>query len=413
MLKNDNQLIQHQLFRIKHTEINEIFLVMGIRSFVCALIGVFIPIYLLILGYSLRQVIFVQLALSLTELLFEYVSSLFISKVGPKHVIGISMIPLICHFWLLSTIKIYHWPLWIIGACGGISLALYWQGYHYDFSRTTKKKDATKNVSKIYIIIAILGAVAPFLGGVIITKFGFNILYIIVIGLLFLVFFPLLKKTEVHKKVSIDMKKINFKFIKKDIISYSGMGIESAASSFIWPIFVYFATRNYQSVGFITSVALIITIFVTYLVGIKVNNSNRHNYIVAGSFLDSLIFVLLTFVDSFSQIMSLNVTRSLVGSIRQAPYVSEYYLHADENSRQEYILAMESSIDFVRIIFYILLIGLTYFLPDKAVIIVGLLCGAVGSTMASIMPKAKCELAECKSTSIKLIPRLRERNETN
>jgi hypothetical protein len=410
---SDHQFVQHQLFRIKHTELNEIFLVMSLRSFVCSMISIFVPIYLLILGFSLRDVLLIQLVMAIVEFSFEFVSASYISKVGPKHAIALSMPPLIAHFWMLSTISTYHWPLWFIAFCGGLALALYWQGYHYDFSKSTKKKEATKNVSQMYITLAVLGAIAPLVGGVIATNFGFEALYVVVIGLLLVVFIPLFKKSEVHTGVPIDIKKINIRHIYRDLISYGGAGIEASMSLVIWPIFVYTAVQSYQSVGFITSAALVITIFVTYFVGRKVNNTNRHKYITTGSFLDGLIFILLTFVNTFTQIISLNMARSLVSSLRMAPYTSEYYLHAGENSRQEYILAMESAIDFAKIIAFSVLIVLSYYLADKDLIIVGLLFGAVGAVMAGLMPRAKCELPYCKNKKIQLSTKMRPKHETS
>ncbi len=411
---SDHQLVQHQMFRIKHTEINEIFLVMSMRSFVCAMISIFVPIYLLSLGYSLRDVLVLHLVMFVAEFCFEFISASYISKVGPKHVIALSMPPLIAHFWMLSTLPTYHWPLWFIGFCGGVALAFYWQGYHYDFSRSTKKKNATKDVSKMYIILAVLGAVAPLIGGIIVSRFGFIALYAVVIGLLLLVFTPLLRKTEVHTGVPIDLKKIELRKISRDLFSYAGAGIEASVSLVFWPLFVYASVKSYQSVGFITSAALVVTIFVTYFVGKRVNNANRHRYITAGSVLDGVIFVLLTFVDTFVQIISLNMARSLVSSLRQAPYTSEYYLHADENSRQEYIFAMESGIDVGKIFLYAALFALSFLFSDKTLIIIGLLTGAAGALAAGLMPRAKCELPYVKKDrTIHVIPKIRTIHEAS
>ena len=114
MSLSDHQMTQHQLFRIKHTELNEIFFVMSLRSFVCSMISIFVPIYLLLLGYSLFDILILHIVMYSTEMVFEYVSASYIAEVGPKHTIALSLIPLIAHFWMLSTLPSYHWPLWFI-----------------------------------------------------------------------------------------------------------------------------------------------------------------------------------------------------------------------------------------------------------------------------------------------------------
>ncbi len=400
--------ISHQMFRIRHTELNEIFFVMSLRGFVSSMISMFIPLYLYNLGFTLRDILLTNLTMFTVEFCAEYFAAKLRNQFGPKHAIALSMPFLVAHFWLFATIPTYHWPLWFPAICGGLHLALYWQAYHYDFSRSKHKGQATKDVSNIYIILAILGAIAPFTGGWIATNFGFNYLYLIVIAALSVVFLPLLKKGERHEKQPINLSKIRIRDIWRDLLSYGGAGIEATISLVIWPMFVYLIVKTYENVGFVTSIALVLTIVTTYFVGRKVNNKNRHRFIKESSFIDSVLFALFIFVDSFVQVATLNLVQTVAASMRQAPYTSEYYLHADENSRSEYILYMESVIDFVKILVYLILIGATFLLGTREVLVVGLLFGALGAMLAGLMPRSKCELPYCDTDKkIRLIPKLR------
>lgn len=407
---SDHQNLQHQLFRIRFTELNEIFAVMSLRSFVCSLIGIFGPIYLYILGYSFRDIIIMHLAMFSVEFAFEYITARLISRFGPKHTMALSMIFLVAHYWMLWTVQSYGWPLWLIGMMGGIHLALYWQSYHYDFSRSKHKREATEDVSKLYIMLALLGAIAPFIGGVISTHYGFSPLYIIVIFSLMFVMFPLLKSGEKHVPKSFSLAKLTCKPSFKDMVSYGGYGIEASTSLVAWPLFAFLIVGTTQNVGLVTSLALVFTITITYMVGKKVNDGNRHEIIKIGSLLDGLVYALLVFVETFMQILSLNFVRSIVSSFRSAPFVSEYYLHADEQNRAEYIFIMESTIDVFKIIMYLALFGLSYFYGLRELLVIALLFGAMGSLLAGFMPRAKCELPYCKDAKIKLIPKLRVKN---
>ncbi len=406
MFLNGHQLVQHQIFRIKFTELNEIFLVMSLRSFVMSMIGIFVPIYLYNLGYPLRYIFCLEIVQLLFQGIFEFIALKLNMKWGPKHTIALSMPFLIVNFLLLRTISEYNWPIWMIGATSGACLALYWQAYHYDFSRSKSKRTPTKDVSKLYLILAVLGAVAPLVGGVIASRFGMKSLFTFVIVLLIFVFIPLLKDGEKVTQKKIDFSKIKIKSIYRDMISYGGSGIESSASLKMWPLFIFLILGSYEKVGFVTSLALFITISVTYLIGKNVNNRNRHKVIRFSSLINSLLYVLQTFVDSFGQIVSVNIVRSFTSSMHAAPYISEYYLHADENRRAEYIFFMEMSIDVFRILIFSLLLALTFAFPDKQVIIFGLLLGSVGSMMTIVMPKAKCETEECKNAELKVLRRL-------
>jgi hypothetical protein len=406
MFLNEHQSVQHQLFRIKFTELNEIFMIMSLRSFVISMIGIFVPIYLYTMGYSLRYIILLEIIQFVVEAFFEILALKLNIKWGPKHTIALSMPFLILNFFLLRTLPDYNWPIWLIGASAGICLAFYWQAYHYDFSRSKHKKASTKDVSKLYVILAVLGAIAPFIGGVIASRFGIKTLFTFVILLLIMVLIPLLKDGEKVTQHKINFSRIKIKNIYRDIISYGGSGIEASASLKMWPLFIFLILGSYEKVGFVTSLALIITIVVTYYIGKSVNNINRHRFIKFSSITNSIIYILQTFVDSFGQVMSINIARSFTHSIHAAPFVSEYYLHADENSRAEYIYLMELSIDIFRLFAYLVLLGLTYVFADKQVIIAALLMGSVGSLMTGLMPKARCETKDCENASLKVVRKI-------
>jgi len=411
---SDHQMTQHQIFRIRFTELNEIFAVMSLRSFVTSMIGMFVPIYMYTLGYSLADIFLLHVIMFSTEILFEYVAARTISSFGPKHAIALSMPFLVAHFWMLSTIHTYGWPIWSIAIMGGISLALYWEGYNYDFSRSKTKGGVTKDISRLHIILAVLGTIAPFIGGTIATKYGFSVLYTVILVLLMLVFIPLIWFREKHIKRKFELSKVKFANITSELVSYGGSGMEASVAITIWPLFVFAIVGTAQKVGLVTSISLILSIVVTYFVGVKVNNRNRHSFVKFGGIVDSLIYILVMFVETFGQILSLNFARSLVGAVRSAPFTSEYYLHADEGSRAEYIYIMETGVDFFRLLMFGALYLLTFVYNDSQVLVAGLLMGAAGAVMTTLMPRAKCELPYCSANkSIKLIPKLRPKNATN
>lgn len=411
---NDHQNLQHQMFRIRFTELNEIFAVMSLRSLVNAMIGIFVPIYLYALGYSLANIFMFHIFMFSAEFLFEYVATNVVSKFGPKHAIAMSLPFTIVHFWMLSTLPAYGWPLWLVGVVNGVALALYWQGYHYDFSKAKRKNNVTNDLSRLYIMLAVLGAVGPFVGGYIATHYGFGILYGVILILLSLVFIPLMKKGEKHSARKVNLRRVHLGHIARDVISYGGTGIDGSVSLTIWPLFIFFILGTYESVGLVTSLALFLTIAVTYAVGKLVNNGNRYKYIRVGSLLDTIIYLMVIFIDSFVQVLSLNLARNVVGSLRAAPFVSEYYLHADETSRSEYIFFMESTIDLFRIVLFAALYFMTFFLANKQALIAGFIFGAIGALLVGLMPRSKCEMPFCKEPKgIKLISKLRPQHETN
>lgn len=403
---SDTQLLRHHYFRIRYTELNELYLAMSIRSLGGSLIAVFAPIYLYLSGVSIRSLMLYFLMMNLSEAFFEYFSARSIKKFGPKHLIAMSMPIQIIHFWLLYTIPTYHWPLWIVGFMTGFMQAIFWQPYHYDFSRAKHRKKSAREVSKIHIALAILGAIGPLIGGFVASRFGIGYVFATVIVLIGAAIIPLFKTSE--KFISpgkFDLKKLKILTIKRDLVSYIGNGWEVTVGTVFWPLFIFFIVKSYETVGALTSIALLISIVITYFVGKGADHQDRQKYIKYGGTFNGLVYLLQTLAYTAIHVMMANLARSFAQSVFTAPFTSEYYLHADEESRSEYMYAMETAIDLGRIFLFGLMYILTFVLATKWVLVTALVFGGIGSFLTTLMPPAKCEICQpIKNKTIKLTP---------
>lgn len=399
--------IKHHLFRMKFTELNEIYWFMSVRSFALSLITIFVPIYLYKSNYGISNIFLYYLCLYFFEMIFEYIAARYIKIKGPKHSMILSLPFLVFHMWQLFSLDKIYWPPLALAIPLSFSLALFWEGYHYDFSRSKHTAKATKEIGGLYILLTIIGAAAPLLGGVIASFWGINVLLLAVIALLIFGSLILLKtKDNNFREGEFILKKVRLKNIKRQIISYAGLGWETVSAMQIWPLFLFFIVSSYVEIGFITSLTLVLTVFTAYWVSHRADRGKRTHFIKTGSFLNAAIGIVQVFVETITQAFAVNTGRSLAQSIYKSPFDSEYYLHADEESRSEYIYVMETSVDIARLLFYLIMFVLSFYLPLRPVLIIGLLLGALGSLLVPLMPPAKCEICgPIQNKNIKITPR--------
>lgn len=386
-----HHLGSHQFFRMKYTELNEIFAVMSFRAFFLSLVVIFIPIYFFKLGFSVQEILFFYFMLYLGEAIFEPLSTYFLVKFGPKHNIAFSFPIMVLHFLLLLTIPQYNWPLWIVALVSSLSLALFWQGYHFDFSKAKHSHEVTKEISRLYILISFLSAIAPFIGGLIAANFGINILYVIALLGLIISAIPLFKTGEPHIRKNIDLSKIDFRKTIKQQISYGGNGIELVTTMVIWPFFAFLIIQSYEGVGLVTSLALILAIIVTYYVGKKASGKTKIKYIQRGSYLTGITHSFKALASSVSHVLFFNILTSISHALFAAPWAAEYYLHADEEGRAEYIGLMEFSTDIARAIFFGILYILSFYFSMQGILILGLILGGLSTFLIAFMPPAEIE----------------------
>lgn len=384
-----HQELRHHKFRFKFTKLNGIYIFNSIRSLAFSLIGIFIPIYFLNLGFSASFILFYFVLFFLVEALTGFFSVRLIRFLGPKRVIILSLPFAILHFALLQMVDNYTWLAHVAAITGAISLGLYWQAYHYDFSRCKKHNSATKDVSRAFLLLYFAMMISPVVGGFIIDRIGASSVFLLVIFLLLLGSFALFSCGEkycVNRKI--DFKRINFKELRGDMLSRFGLGWEVSASMIIWPIFIYLVLGNYLGVGLVFTVSMFFAMITAYLIGKKPNShpSKKAKIIKTAAFLKAIAYLVKIFSFSVFFVYAINITRSVLGSVLNINLDSEYYLHADKNSRSEYIFLMEFVMHISRAIFFSLLLLASFYFSLRGVMIFGLIMGGVGAILATAMP---------------------------
>lgn len=400
--------IRHHLFRLRFTELNEIYWFMVFRSIALSLVTIFVPIYLYKSNFGISNIFLYSVSLYFFEFIFELPAARFLKVKGPKHAMILSLPFMTLHLWQLFTLSQYGWSPVMLAIPLSISLAFFWEGYHYDFSRSKHRKNATKDVSKIFMALTVIGATAPLVGGLLATYLGMNWLLAIVITL-FTAGSSILfrtKDTNFHRG-KLDLRKVNLGTIDRHVVSYAGVGWQTASVAQIWPLFLFFIVSSYSGVGLITSLTLLVGIGVTYWISKRADKGKRIGYLRAGSAMSTVIGLLQIFVETVFQAFAINISRVVAECVMKPPFDSEYYLHADEESRSEYIYVMESAVDIARMVFYVILYILSLSFELPVVLIVGLLLGALGSPLISLMPAARCDICkEIVNKQIKVSRRL-------
>jgi hypothetical protein len=265
----------------------------------------------------------------------------------------------------------------------------------------------------MYILIAVLSAIAPFIGGTLASKYGFHFLFGMVTALLLFAVAPLFTNHEPHLRRQFNVFKLRRKSLKLQALSYCGSGIESTTNANFWPLFVFLLVGNYRDVGLVTSAALLFTILVTYIVGRTADARGKCGYIRLGSSITGVTYFIKVFVTNIYQVFGLNIITAISHSLFTSPFITEYYLHADEEYRPEYIFLMETSIDLGRVVFLGILYVLSFYLSTKNLLMAALLLGGLATFTIGLMPDSRCEIPRHTNKKIKVTPMIRSKSGVN
>ncbi|RJO62072.1 MFS transporter [candidate division WS5 bacterium] len=380
----------YHLARGKEAELNEMYASISLRQFGLSIIAIFIPIYLYTLDYPIRTILLYFIGVNLFQLVVDFIIGHLVSRVGPKHVMITSYPLLAINLFMLVTLGLYGWPLWLLALSTALSLTTFWIPYHDDFSKAKHRKSAGREVGKFFILIEITGALGPVLGGVIAQKYGVEMGLMTAILIIMVATLPLfLKKNEIAKKRSFSLKNFSFKENYKDMIAYGGLSLEGMVGLLVWPFFLYLYIGNYVKVGSIVTISTIVVIALSIYMGKLIDKYEKDKVMKTGSVVT--FFTALTRVGAISSGLAyaIGVVSTLSHITLFMPFYSEFYTHADDEPRIEYVTFMEMTVDIFRAGGLGILYMSTFFLDLRSVFMIGFALAAIGALLTMLITETK------------------------
>jgi MFS family permease len=272
-----------------------------IHVFAGSLIGVFVPIILLQLGYSVGDVILYFFIYHVFDVPLNFLAHWMTMKIGARKVIIWATVFVIAYFIGIFSLSLGNWLLLVLIALfSALYDTFYWVAHLYYFMQTSKNDDnVSRDVSSLYIVRKIAGVIAPIIGAAIFIFLGQKVLIVTSIIFFAISVIPLFyfknsldkpKKVISYREFLSDWKTV------KDYL-YSGMySIHAAIEFIIWPIFIYVVFSSIESVAALSVIVSLTTAIFTYFSG-KIKKENRYQSIVIGSLLVSLIWLSRIFLE--------------------------------------------------------------------------------------------------------------------
>ena len=169
---------------------------------------------------------------------------------------------------------------WLVAAAvaAGLVILFYWISRLSLFSDDGIDKEFGQEMGVVTLLERGSSILAPFLGGVIIAGFGFQVLFAVGVVLLLASIVPLFFMPYHEHKDGISWK--NFaKFLKKKsnrklALGFFGRGMEDLVTIWIWPLFAFIIVGTFEGLGAVTSIVMVVSVLTAFLVG-KLFDKNR------------------------------------------------------------------------------------------------------------------------------------------
>lgn len=271
---------------------------------------------------------------------------------------------------------------YVLPALLAMSMMLFNVGYHLKFSGAVDGDHIGKEVGLRYMLDSLLQFASPFIGGVIISVFGFQNNFWVGSAMIFLAVIPLIFFPERNLSQDLHLKNLKEFILNKNMIPFSlsgfGFATEKMVNIIIWPIFVFLSIGSIQNFGGLVSIGLLVGAIVTYFVGLLSDAGQRRQVLQASTILMSLIWLVRILVARPLAVAASHISDNLARSALLTTWSSQYYkITRAVSDPSLFILSREIIYNVSRMIFLPILMLLSYLLNRQQFFTIAFILAAV------------------------------------
>lgn len=315
----------HQQFRWL-PERAEVYLTQWLHAFGVALVSVFVPIYLLTLGFSLQQALLFVLVQFAVGSLTAPVTLMLHARKGYHFTLllagGLHLVALVALFALARG----DVPFLLPAAIYGMGTSWHWITIHRLFLLSSDAKHRGSEVSLLHSAAHFLQAIAPGIGGMLAVRFGFPALMLAAACVLFASVLPLTARLPERAAAQFSWTELlqmrRHRFVGVSVAE----GFAFTALAYLLPLLIYLTLFETRTVGFIKSLDSGVSIFAIIIVGRLLDRTGRHGrWLTAGSVLLAGILLLAPLAQSRLAFTVLAVALSAAAAIYFTSYDTIFY----------------------------------------------------------------------------------------
>lgn len=364
----------------------ELYISLMLRSLGLGIGGIFVPIYLYDLGYSLTWIGVFFLVSSLMRYPLEFLNGHLVSKFGSKHVLTASFLALIVYFFLMQGVPYWSGWLWIAAFFLALEMSWYWVSRNMHMSQNRSHDHGSRQISRVIILQRVAAAVGPLIGGLVGALFGLEFSLLLAAFVLILAAYPLFRTQDYY-----ETRKFKFVGLKMPYtaLSYLGLQVNSITTLFMWPLFIYLVLGGYESIGFIIAITVVLGGFITHFIG-KMGDQGKNPILLAiGSVMEAFTNVLRGVTSSFGSILGVNMMSDFSAYLIAGPATSIRFEQSDTTDRLNFVVNCQLWAVNGKSMAWLLLVVFSLVLSLEATLQAVFIVSAVGALLIPLIVRQK------------------------
>jgi len=251
--------------------------------------------------------------------------------------------------------------LWLAAVFWGLAIGFFWFGRHGLLTKIGEKGRFGQAIGWAGIMNTILLLGVPFLGGVLVSQFGYQALFLAAFVFVLLAFLALIPVGEQKTHRDVTLKEI-LKIIlshKRMTLAYFATGVVGTFYSTALILYIFHFLEKELAFGGFFSLSMLLVALVNFVVGRWVDKRGKRSLVAYGSVFTSLVWLGRFMANTVGVFLVLDVFDRIAGGMLGIPLaVLSFEKALDGRSTGRALLFREATITIGSIFACLLLIGL-------------------------------------------------------
>ncbi|MBU2576045.1 MFS transporter [Patescibacteria group bacterium] len=351
-------------------QVRELYISASMISLAVSMVAIFEPIYLYKNGISIQNILLFYLGIYAVYLFAVPLGAKFARRFGYEKAILLSTPFLALYYLSLYFVPSNYIFIPIAILAFVLQKSFYWPGYHADFARFGRESERGREVSNIMAIINGVNIIGPFVGGLLISMFGFKVLFVVATAIILASNIALLSTPEKFKPNPFSYKgafnRLFAKENRRNFFGYIGFG-EELIGMVIWPIFIFTLITNFLSIGSLVALSTLTTTVILLFVGRMVDGAEeqRRSVLKVGSVFKSFVWFIRMLVKGPLGVFLGDALSRITNNVIIIPMLAMTYDHANDTSVMKTVVFFEMALIVGKIIAIVLSLAIVLFLSDS------------------------------------------------
>lgn len=327
------------------------------EGLVGSLVGIFVPIFLLSAGHSLRNVFAYFLLHYLAVFVFFIIGAMIASRWSLRSLLFVRYV-----FWFVYVGLLFYLPqipnlIYPLAIASAISSAFFFFPFHIIFGQSVANQKMGGQWGKMMLISEIVGFFAPLLAAGLIKAWGYQSLFVVALVLMLASLYYLRNLPKIKTKINFtwsawrSFAENNKSYFCLELVE----NVIEEIEGIIWPIVVYLTVKSVWSVGWVAVLASIGSIIFTWLVSKRIDKWQKSKTLMLSSILMAGIWLSRYWLEG-SWIYVSSVLMGLLATVFSISFNTLIYVRAKQSNYDEFIIFREAPVFLARTCLYLLVL---------------------------------------------------------